>query len=213
MTRRLTKAFLCAVLLAALLPGCSHIPRTDPDYARGASSATSASGPSSAASGAAASSASLSSTPASGSVPSAAEWQSALKGASLTLGSDGAAIILMAPKNAQKTLAKVSVWLQASRPYTGDVPQTTDDVIFNGNIGPASLSIDTAQKQTLTLQPAWYIVPSDKPVGGYETYETRYVTNVLQLKKDNQTSYLTCKPLYDWLKNDTWKTEFKPWQR
>lgn len=195
MMHRPVKTVLCAALLAVSFAaaGCRYpIPHSHPAQAISSYGAV----------------------PASGSVPSsAAEWRSALKDANLTLGSDGAAIIIMAPKNAQKTLAKVSAWLQASRPYTDDVPQSTFNGIFMANIGPASLSIDTARKQTLTLQPAWYIVPSDKPVGGYETYETRYVTNVLQLKKDDQTSYLTCKPLYDWLKNDTWKTEFKPWQR
>lgn len=206
MMHRPVKTVLCAALLAVSFAaaGCKNGFATRHGN-------TMQPAPSSVAS---ASSTSAPSAAASGSVPSsAAEWQSVLKGATLTLGSDGAAIIIMAPKNAQKTLAKVSAWLQASRPYTDDVPQSTFNGIFMANIGPASLSIDTARKQTLTLQPAWYIVPSDKPVGGYETYETRYVTNVLQLKKDDQTSYLTCKPLYDWLKNDTWKTEFKPWQR
>ncbi|MFT9078266.1 hypothetical protein [Ethanoligenens sp.] len=130
-------------------------------------------------------------------------WRATFAGATLCLGSDGPCIGLMVPINPSVALSKISSWLQNSKPYAGDVPQSTDNLIFNGNIGPSELNIMTAQKTHIELQPAWYVVCASPG------YQVKYVYDVLRVEENGKNTYLTCSPLFDWLKNDKWRTEFK----
>lgn len=131
------------------------------------------------------------------------DWRATFEGATLCLESDGPCIGLMVPINPSDALSKISSWLQNSKPYADDVPQSTDNLIFNGNIGPSELNIMTAQKTHMELQPVWYVVCA------LPGYQVKYAYDVLRVEENGKNTYLTCSPLFDWLKNDKWHTEFK----
>lgn len=134
-------------------------------------------------------------------------WQTTLSGASLRLESDGPCIGLMAPLDSSVTLDKLSAWLKESKPYAGKVPQSTFKGVFMANIGPARLDIQTARKTSVSFQPAWYIISA---TSGASTFQVRYLSDVLRVEQDGRTGYLTCAPLFNWLKTDKWRAEFRP---
>lgn len=112
-----------------------------------------------------------------------------------------------APKDQQAVLSKVASWLRQAQTYTDKIPESCTG-IFNANFGPAVLSITTADHHTIAINPASYLTSSTISSNG-KSYEMHYVANVLKLSKDGQSSYIQSAELYDWLKNDNWKTEFK----
>lgn len=198
MTRRPAKAALRAALLAVLLPGCSHIPRTDPDYARRGFSAASASGPSSA----------VVPFSAPSSAPSfTAGWQSLLTEASLRVVVEDptAAHAVYVPKSEAETRAKVLDWLQGSAPYTGWLPPLDGHGMFYTNTASTSLTIDAGPDGTAVLRPVLVMMPEEEncPV----PYQKPFVPGALECRQGNQTRYLACPPLCDWLKTNGWKSE------
>lgn len=126
-------------------------------------------------------------------------------GGKVTLIDDSAAAIYQVPKNTDAMRAKIAPWLRALRPYTGDVPQTAGPVVFNANISPSRLILSTADGHTLTVCPAFYLVSA-----GPLSYTKKFVPDVLLLENDGEKSYGTSPALYEWLKNDKWKTDFEP---
>lgn len=111
-----------------------------------------------------------------------------------------------APKDQQAVLSKVASWLQTAQSYTGEMPESQYTGVFYANIAPSELHVTTSDNHKITIQPAFYLI-KDK-----ESYTKDYVPDVLELDKDGTKSYIQSPELFDWLKNDNWKTEFEPEQ-
>ncbi len=116
------------------------------------------------------------------------------------------------PKSQQKVLDRVSTWLNDAKPYTAAIPSSESvDNIVHHNIGPSALHITGADNMQTLIYPAWYV-----QTGGQEA-DARSIGNYIHYRQDvvvlieartNYISYLESAPLYNWLKNGEWKTEF-----
>jgi|GEM_PF-5821214 hypothetical protein len=108
------------------------------------------------------------------------------------------------PKTQITTLYKVTYWLHQAKSYKGKVPLSQYNGAFHKeNIGPSILYISTWDKHKISIQPSFFL-DSDGNV--------RFVTDVLQLNNDGHISYIQSSQLYNWLKNDKWKTQFERMQ-
>lgn len=111
------------------------------------------------------------------------------------------------PKDNKAVLSKVTTWLQQAKPYIGRIPKSNCTGVFSGYFGPAILYITTSDNHKITIKPAYYTIPEMTEHG--KMYANHYVANVLELDYDQQRSYIQSSQLYNWLKNDKWRTEFK----
>lgn len=118
---------------------------------------------------------------------------------------DSAAAILWVPKSPHSTLSKIAFWLKQAKGYNGVIPssQTSPDAIFNANIAPSALNINTYDRHTITIQPVWYLISNGTG------YTSHYLSGVLKVVDNKQEDYIQSSQLYDWLKNDKWKAEFE----
>ncbi len=137
-------------------------------------------------------------------VISTTELKSIDKSSIVSLTDDSPGSILLIPKVKETTLSEVISWLQQAKEYKGKIPQSQISGMFKANIGPSKLYIATSDKHEITIQPAFYLVSNDD-----NGYEVRYVTDVLKLNNDKQEMYVQSSELFNWLKNDKWKTEFE----
>lgn len=122
----------------------------------------------------------------------------------ISLADDSPASFYWVPKNQKTTLYEVTSWLQQAKPYKGKIPKSQNVGMFNGNIDPSILYIKTSDEHEITIQPAFYLAPSDG-----KSFVVHYINNVLQLNNDKQKIYIQSSELFNWLKNDKWKTEFE----
>lgn len=110
------------------------------------------------------------------------------------------------PKSQNLTVSTIAVWLSGAKLYSGTVPssfQTSSNAVFNANIGPSALYINTYDSHRITLQPVWYTEPDGTG------YKTNYLSGVVELIYDSQKYYVESNKIYEWLKNDKWKSEFE----
>lgn len=135
---------------------------------------------------------------------STAELKSIANSGVASLTDDSAASIWWVPKDKKTTLNEVTSWLQQAKPYKGKIPKSQNVGIFKGNIFPSKLYIKTSDEHEVTIQPAFYIAISNG-----KSSVVNYINNVLQLKNGNQKIYIQSSELFNWLKNDKWKTEFE----
>ena len=135
---------------------------------------------------------------------SASELKSVLSSADVSLADDSPASRLWVPKNRTDTLGEVMGWLAKAKTYNGQIPKSQVSGAFAANIGPAVLYITTDDNHKINLKPAYYLAASNG-----QTCKVCYVADVLQIQNDNQICYIQSSQLYDWLKNDQWKTEFE----
>ncbi len=137
-------------------------------------------------------------------VISTTELKSIEKSSIVSLTDDSPASIWWIPKVQETTLSEVISWLQQAKEYRGKIPQSQISGVFKANIGPSKLYIATSDKHEITIQPAFYSVANDG-----KGSEVCYVTDVLELSNDKQKVYIQSSELFNWLKNDKWKTEFE----
>jgi hypothetical protein len=98
-----------------------------------------------------------------------------------------------------------AIWLEQAKLYSGEIPssQTSSDTVFSANVGPSVLYINTSDQQTITIRPAFYLVADGKG------YKKSYLSDVLIFNDGKQVIYIQSSQLYDWLKDDQWKSEFE----
>jgi len=106
----------------------------------------------------------------------------------------------------------VSSWLKTAKPYTATVPNTDYvDNVVHYNIGPSALHITGSGQFETLIYPAWYVKIEGQEVdAGSITHNIHYIQDVVVIieAKTNYISYLESGPLYNWLKDGEWKTEF-----
>lgn len=122
----------------------------------------------------------------------------------IRLGDDSPASVIWIPKAKNNTLSKVVLWLQQATVYNRKIPKSQiSEYSFKANVQPSRLFL-YSNEYTISIQPAYYLVmPKGSPV------KRCYVDGVLQFKDNKQTCYIHSAQLFDWLKNDDWKNEFK----
>lgn len=126
-----------------------------------------------------------------------------------TLCTDTPCSLIEVPKDEAATLAKTALWLRKAAAYNGAVPKSPGNLVFNANVNPAVLVVTLPDKSSCSFMPCWYF-----PSSSCTALRKQFLDGVVEVWKTTgqntgPVSYITCKPLYDWLKNDRWKTEFK----
>jgi hypothetical protein len=131
---------------------------------------------------------------------------------SISTSDDSPAGVFWSPKSQELVFAQVSSWLRTAKPYTGTVPASNDvsDIVHH-NIGPSALHITGPDGSETLIYPAWYICTVGQKVdarslANYIHYQQDMV--VLIEARTNYVYYFQSAPLYHWLKNGEWKTEF-----
>lgn len=120
----------------------------------------------------------------------------------VTLTSDSYAAVICVPKDPHATLSKITDWLIQAKVYDQDIPRSTGTGIVNANLAPATLRIALSGQNEVTILPAYYIV------SGVNTFKKYFIKDVLQVNNSGAVGYIRSSPLYDWLKDDQWKSEF-----
>jgi hypothetical protein len=126
-------------------------------------------------------------------------------GASVSLLPDYPMTLLMVPKSPNSTLSEITAWLENASPYNGEISSsknTSSTMTYAAYTGPSVLYINTPDGHKITIEPVIYYASSGTG------YERKYLSNVLLFSDDNRKMYITSGQLYDWLKNDKWKSEF-----
>lgn len=121
----------------------------------------------------------------------------------VSLTDDTAASIWWVPKNQKDILYEVISWLQRAKPYKGSIPEDQISAVVHANIEPSKLYITTSDKHVITIQPVFYLASNDGK------YQVCYVAGILEFNNDKQKIYIQSNELFDWLKNNKWKTEFE----
>lgn len=106
------------------------------------------------------------------------------------------------PDSLQKILSEITGWMKEAKPYTNKIPKS-DDFTTSVYVGPAILSLTTADNNEIKLTPAYYV--KLKYGMGLNFI---YINNVICYSKNDKVRYFVLKELYDWLKNNKWKLEF-----
>ena len=132
---------------------------------------------------------------------------------SISISDDSPAGSYWSPDSQNAVLAQVSSWFKTAKPYTGTVPNTdyVDDIVHH-NIGPSAMHITGSEQFKTLIYPAWYVKIDGQEVdGGSITHNIHYIQDVVVIieGRTNYISYLESGSLYNWLKNEEWKTEFR----
>lgn len=134
---------------------------------------------------------------------SAAELTGIAKSGTASIADDSYCQSGWIPKNQKAVLTKITSWLRQAELYNGKIPKSTGSGAFAAYVGPSVLTL-TAGKQTVTIKPAYAI---NFRADGH--YSINYTAGVLSFTDNIKTIYIKSGGLYDWLKNDKWKSEFK----
>ncbi|MDO0823881.1 M56 family metallopeptidase [Desulfosporosinus nitroreducens] len=131
---------------------------------------------------------------------------------SISINDDSPSGSFWSPNSQNAVSAQVSSWLKTVKPYTTKVPNTDYvDNVVHYNIGPAALHITGSEQFETLIYPAWYVKIDGQEVDdGSITHNINYIQDVVVMieTRTNYVSYLESGPLYNWLKNGEWKTEF-----
>ena len=125
--------------------------------------------------------------------------------ARISIADDGLCSGIWNPKSSGAAAAEIEKWLKEAQ-YNVECPSSSSDtseLVFAANIGPSSLELYTADKRDVRIAPAFEVTQKN---GGIEK---KYYNDVLAINDNGQKSYIKSHPLYDWLKNNKWKAEFK----
>lgn len=121
----------------------------------------------------------------------------------VSIADDSCAAIIWVPKSKNTTLSKVLIWIKSAELYKGTIPKSTFSGVLHANTNPSCLIINTSGQHSLKILPAFYRTKDDI------TGRHHFIPDVLTLTCDNHTITVKSKELYNWLKNDKWKSEFK----
>jgi len=131
---------------------------------------------------------------------------------SISISDDSPAGIYWSPNSQNSVLSQVSSWLKTSKPYAAAIPATEAvDAFVHHNIGPSVLHITGSDGFQTLLYPAWYTQINGQEVDAQSIGKyIHYVQDVVVLieARTNKVNYLESVALYNWLKNEEWKTEF-----
>jgi|GEM_PF-2403076 len=131
---------------------------------------------------------------------------------SISISDDSSAGSYWSPNSQNVVLSQVSSWLKTAKQYTTTIPasEAVDDIVHH-NIAPSAMHITGSEHFETLIYPAWYVkIDGQKVDSSSLTYNIHYIEDVVVIieARTNYISYLESRPLYNWLKNEEWKTEF-----
>ena len=124
---------------------------------------------------------------------------------SLSIASDGAVSLWMVPKNPDLTTQQILKWLNSAEPVSVKIlySNVTKPVITSVYIGPSILYIHLRNNESVKISPACYIWETN-------TSLNHYLNGIISYQIQNHKIYYFKNPaLYQWLKKDQWKPQFK----
>lgn len=125
----------------------------------------------------------------------------------LTIAGDSPASLLYYPIRPADVTLKVSTWLRHATSVTIHMPKSHVGVI-NAYVGPARMSFIDEQGNPITVYPAFYMSELHQHQNGGPITTRFPYPGVLAYQDGSHTMYLKSIPLYNWLKEDTWKSAF-----
>lgn len=137
-------------------------------------------------------------------VISVSDLKSIVNGGTINVTDDSHNSNLWIPKNQETTLSKVVSWLHQATLYDGKIPKSKS-ITFSINKVPTKLYVTISlDSRIIRIQLVSYIVSNDNI-----NYSVCYVTNVLRFNDGDRMIYIQSSGLYNWLKSNKWKAEFK----
>jgi len=111
----------------------------------------------------------------------------------------------MVPIDLNSTKTQVLNWLKIAEPLSVQLPQSKSKKQWTTSAytGPSTLYLHLKDKENITIAPAYYIWVTNS---GF-TYH--YLDGVIAYENGNKKAYFKDPALYQWLKDDQWKPQFK----
>ena len=127
---------------------------------------------------------------------------------SIEISDDAPASWYWIPRNPKYVISQVLAWLKMATPDTEKVP-SLPTVVMTDYLGPSRLYLTTPDNRRLSIYPAYYYTESVDEQNGWTLEQVHYVPDIVVLDENEKVvSYFKSEQLYNWLKNDLWKTEF-----
>lgn len=127
---------------------------------------------------------------------------------SIEMLSDSASQNIMFPNKLNTTKEQVVQRLKAAEPVSVKFPKVNkkSNLSSSGYSGPATLYLKLAHKEIIKISPAHYFWEKYPYIHqwGYS-----YINDIIEYQDGNKTAFFKSSSLYDWLKNDEWKSQFK----
>jgi len=120
----------------------------------------------------------------------------------ISISGDSYAGIWWIPKNQKSIASEVTTWLEQATSYTQEIHKSQNVSQHAGNIGPSQLHISTSEKHEIAVYPAYYVDVENGVIS------VHYIQDVLVFNNGGFQTYIESSQLYNWLKNNEWKTEF-----
>lgn len=118
------------------------------------------------------------------------------------------------PKNQKAALSKVVTWLKQAEPYKEEIPKPTYGLTTSSPSQEhpmVAMSIFSSDNPMYVSPSAYYIIPATyiKNTKGY--YRRCFIKNVIVLYRfvDGPPKYIKSRQLYNYLKSNKWKKDFK----
>lgn len=121
---------------------------------------------------------------------------------SISISDDSYAGVWWIPKNPKSTSTEMTTWLEQATTYNEKIPKSQNVTQHAGNIGPSQLHISTLEKQEVAVYPAYYVGVQNGVIS------VHYIQDVLVFNNGGTETYIKSSQLYNWLKNNEWKSEF-----
>ncbi|MCF8564625.1 hypothetical protein LLE49_07685 [Alicyclobacillus tolerans] len=124
---------------------------------------------------------------------------------SLNIESDYPSRATLLPNDPKTAIKNVLTMLQAAQPVSVQFPHSKKKLSgeSSGYTGPATLNLHLNASEDLMITPAYFIWSAWQ--GGFDYH---YVNGVVEYREDESVIYLRDVSLYNWLKQDRWKSQF-----
>ena len=124
---------------------------------------------------------------------------------SLNIESDYPSRATLLPNDPQTAIMDVLTMLQSAQPVSVQFPRSKKKLSgeSSGYTGPPTLNLHLNTHEDIMITPAYFIWSAWQ--GGFDYH---YVNGIVEYWKGDSTIYLGDPSLYNWLKQDQWKSQF-----
>ena len=124
---------------------------------------------------------------------------------SMNIASDGAVSLWMVPQNPSTAIHQILKWLKSAEPISVQLPHSnvTKSWITSGYTGSSIIYIHLKNNELVTIFPAYYIWVTNSSF-------YHYLNGIISYQiGNNKIYYFKAPSLYQWLREDQWKPQFK----
>ncbi|MCL6444682.1 MAG: hypothetical protein K6T83_14720 [Alicyclobacillus sp.] len=125
----------------------------------------------------------------------------------VTIAGDSPASMWYYPSDVARVTLQVYNWLSHSTPVTVQMPKSNVGVVMD-YAGPAQLSFTDGNGHHIMVYPAYYLADAHQNAYGGPIVKRYPFPGVVAYQDGSTTAYLKSPALYNWLKQDAWKSEF-----